>query len=384
MKVIQSGSTDLCRKDRRLLMRNWVVLSVAAFTLSGWCIEKKEVPLLPADAIFAAYMTDATKDAKVLKQFGSAVREQLKNVDIPQEAEMEQEKILKQGADPVEVYLGMKSESVKWTLFSMGNLPRPKEGEERVMPNFSGVLCGTFDKEKVIKTLTQRLAAGKDGVTLEASQLNGVPVWKIKSEDNDDFPGFEPCMAFSGKNLLIFASNEKTLQNLFNLYSGKAPSLAKGAPLGRVLEVDPNRVSRIMLVGIKDLIKSQLTKEDLESFISDTANRDLLQSLCDLTVDTRLVDIGGAIEVAMSMDCIDEKSAQKLQELAIAAKVNLSMFVNMLAEKNPDLKVISQWIEKIRVGVIGKRATVAFKMTPQEIQKLNLKKSQVAKAEKTR
>jgi glutamate racemase len=60
------------------------------------------------------------------------------------------------------------------------------------------------------------------------------------------------------------------------------------------------------------------------------------------------------------------------------------MFVNMLAEKNPDLKVISQWIEKIRVGVIGKRATVAFKMTPQEIQKLNLKKSQVAKAEKTR
>jgi hypothetical protein len=55
----------------------------------------------------------------------------------------------------------------------------------------------------------------------------------------------------------------------------------------------------------------------------------------------------------------------------------------MLAADNPNLKAINQWIEKIRVDdVIGKRATIAFKMTPQEIQKLNFKKSQVAKEEK--
>jgi hypothetical protein len=364
-------------------MRNWVVFSVAAFTLSGWCIEKKEVPLLPADAIFAAYITDATKDAKVLKQFGTAIHEHLKNVDIPDGAQEAEVKILKQEADPVEVYLGMKSESVKWALLSMGNLPRPKEGEKKVMPNFSIVLCGTFDKEKVIKTLTQSLAANKDGGTLEASQLNGVPVWKLQSKKNDVFDGDDFFMAFSGKNLIIFASNEKTLQNLFNLYSGKAPSLAKGAPLGRVLEVDPNRVFRIMLVGIKDLINSQLTKEELEKFTSFGVQGDLLNSLCDQTVDMRVVDIGSAIEVAISYDCADAKSAQKVKELLIATKVNLSMFANMLAADNPNLKAINQWIEKIRVDdVIGKRATIAFKMTPQEIQKLNFKKSQVAKEEK--
>lgn len=367
---------------KELYKKSWIVFIVASVVFLGGWFARKERPLLPAGAILAAHTTDATKDAPVLKQFERVVNEQLKH--IPDAARNgSSEAVAKLGDRPLESYLGIDRAAVAWSLLTMGKLTPPGSGQEMLFPDVTAVLCGTFDKAKVVATLTRKLQESHPDVTLDASQLNGVPVWTVKGVALDKIRGLRPCMSFYGSRLLFIASNEKALQGLLDLYGGRVPGLSKGSALGRVLDADPNVISRLMVVDIHEMVNAMTSEAERKQMVSDPKMSAVLQSLRELMIETRLADQGSAAELVMRVECADEGSAQTLNELWITAKTSLLFIVNMGLQQQPDLKVVPEWLSKIRVGVSGKETTLSLECTPQEIQDLDVKKLMAPKIKKS-
>ena len=97
-------------------------LAATAVLLGGWW-GKKEKPLLPANAFLAAYSTDATKDAPVMKEFGRVF--DAKSVILSElMKEFNPGSVGKIGADPLETYFAIDRHAIEWSLFAMGELTR--------------------------------------------------------------------------------------------------------------------------------------------------------------------------------------------------------------------------------------------------------------------
>ena len=356
------------------LSKNGMVLGLAASALlfGGWW-GKKEKPLLPASAFLAAYATDATKDVPVVKEFGRAFDAKLVVLSELMK-EVSPGSAGKIGSDLFEAYFAIDRHAIEWSLFTMGELTRSAQMKDTAAPEMTWVLCGPFNQEKTIATLTKRLQADYPDVRLEASNLKGTPVWTVRGQSINTVHGLNPCIAFSGKRLMLVASNEKALRNLLDLYAGKTSGLPKGASLSRVLEPHQNVISRLMLVNMGGLINKLTTESEREGMLKDPKIKAVVGSLRDLTIETRLVPSGDAAELVVRMDCADEGNAQTLNELCITAKTSASFLLNMSIQKRPELKSVSEWIAKISSRVDGKQTTLALKCSPQDIQKLDVKK----------
>jgi hypothetical protein len=349
-----------------------VGLAISAMLFGGWW-GKKEQPLLPANAFLAAYATDATKDVPVVKEFGRVF--DAKSVGLSEfMKELNPASSGKIDADPFETYLAIDRHAIEWSLFAMGELTRSAQMKDTVAPEMTWVLCGPFDQVKTIATLTKRLQADYPDVRLEASPLKGTPVWTVRGQSINTVHGLNPCIAFSGKRLMLVASNEKALRNLLDLYAGKTSGLPKGASLSRVLEPHQNVISRLMLVNMSGLINKLTTESEREGMLKDPKIKAVVGSLRDLTIETRLAPSGDAAELVMRMDCADEGNAQTLNELCITAKTSASFLLNLSSQQSPELKSVSEWIAKISSRVDGKQTTLALQCSPQDIQKLDVKK----------
>lgn len=354
--------------------KNTMVVGLAASALlfGGWW-GKKEQPLLPANAFLAAYATDATKDVPVVKEFGRVfdtksvlLSELMKEANPGSSGKID--------TDPFEAYFAIDRKSVEWSLFAMGNLSRSAQMQDTVFPDMTWALCGTFDREKTIAAFTRRIQADYPGMKLEASTLNGTPVWTVKGEALNKVQGLSPCIAFSGKRLMLVASNEKALRNLLDMYAGKVSSLPKEASLSRLLDPQQNMISRLMLVNVNGLINKLTTERERAGMLTDPKINAVVGSLRDLTIETRLVPGRDAAELVMRMDCADEVNAQTLNELCITAKTSAAFLLNMSLQQRPELKPVPEWLSRIRSRVEGKQTTLSLQCSPQDIQDLDVKK----------
>jgi hypothetical protein len=347
-------------------------LVASAMLFGGWW-GKKEQPLLPANAFLAAYATDATKDVPVVKEFGRVF--DAKSVVLSElMKELSPGSSGKIDADPFQTYFAIDHQAIEWSLFAMGELTRSAQMSDTVFPDMTWALCGPFNPEKTIATFTKRLQVDYPGAQLEASTLNGTPVWTVKGEAINKVHGLNPCIAFSGKRLMLVASNEKALRNLLDLYAGKVPGLPKDASLSRLLEPQQNMVSRLMLVNVNSLITKLTTERERVGVLTDPKVSAVVGSLRDWTIETRLVPGRDAAELVMRMDCADEGNAQTLNELCITAKTSASFLLSMTVQQRPELKAVLEWLSKISSRVEGKQTTLSLQCSPQDIQNLDMKK----------
>ncbi len=351
----------------RVLKNSMVVgLAASVLLLGGW-FGKREKPLLPANAVAAVYTTDTTKDVPVMKEF-----ERVFDAQWTLLAQRMQE--LKSGvaqqmpADLFETYLAIDRKEIEWSLVTMGALSRPAKMEEPTVPDMAWTLCGPFNKEKTVAALTQQIAAKNPGVKLEASTLNGTPIWTIKSDSFVAAQGLNPCMAFSGKRLLLIASNQRALKNLLDLYAGKVSGLSKDALLSRVLAPNPNLISRLMIVNINEALHALTTEAERAQKLADPRMNAVANSLRELTIETRLIPGREAAELVVNMACADEGNAQALNELCLTAKTSALFLLGMASQKKPELKAGAAWLSKINSRVDGKQTTLWVQCAPQDLK----------------
>jgi len=248
---------------------------------------------------------------------------------------------------------------IEWSLVTLGTLTRPEKGKEPTFPDATWTLCGTFDQGKIIEALTKRLMKNQPGMKLEASTRNGSPTWILKGDALNKVHGLTPCMAFSGKRLMLVASNEKGLQNLLDLYAGKGSGLPKEASLSRILDPDPNMIFRLMLVNLDDVIHTMTTEAERKDMVADPKVNAVINSLRGMTLEARVVPGQEAAECVLRVECADEANAQALSELGITAKTSASFLVNMALQKKPELKILAEWISKIAIRADGAQATLS-------------------------
>lgn len=346
---------------------------VASALLVGGCWGEKETPRLPANAFLAAYTTDATRDAPVMKAFERVFREkrgilsELMKALTPASLEQPAE-------DPFKTYLAIDRQQLDWSLATMGELTRPEAGKEPDFPDTTWTLCGSFNQERVIETLTQQIQKAPSGLKLEASTRRGMTVWMLKGAALDKVRGLTPCMAFSGKRLMLVGSNEKALENLLDVYAGEGAVLPENAPLSRVLEPDPHMILRVMLVNLDAVMNTVTTEAERKERMADPKVNAVVNSLREATVEMRLVPGQDAAEVAIRMECSDEANAQALSELCITAKTSAAFLVNMALQKNPALQIVPGWLSKIAIRSDGKQAMMSIRCSPEDIQNLDLEK----------
>lgn len=356
------------------LYRSCTLLGLVASTLllGGW-FWKKEKPLLPVNAILAAYATNATKDASVMKEFGRVF-------DTKADMLTEVMQVLKLGAvekvsgDPFKTYLAIDRQEIEWSLVTLGGLVRPEAMKDFAFPDLTWTLCGVLNKEKTIAALTQHLQSAPAGIKLEASTLNGTPIWTLKGEAMNNVQGLNPCLAFSGKRLMLVASNEKALRVLLDLYAGKAAGLPKESPLWRVLTPSPDLISRLMIANLNDVMNRLTTEAERTDMLTDPKITAVVHSLRDLTIETRLVPSRDAVELVARVGCADAGNAQTLNELCMTAKMSASFMLAMSMKKRPELKGVQEWLSKVNSRAEGKEMTLSLYCSPQDIQNMDFKK----------
>lgn len=356
------------------LGRNGTVfgLAVSMLIFGGW-FGKKESPLLPVNSILAAYTTNGTKEAPVMKEFGRvfdtkwAVLSELLKESKPGVLE-------KIADDPFKTYLAIDRQEIEWSLLTMGELTHPATAKDAFLPDTTWTLCGPFNKEKTITALTQHIQSNYPGMRLEASSLDGRPIWTLRGEAISKVRGLNPCLSFSGKRLMLVASNEKALRRLLDLYAGKGPGLSKESPLWRVLETSPVLISRLMIVNLSDVMKKLTTEAERAEMLTDPKMNAVVNSVRDLTAETRLVPSRDAAELIVRVGCADAGNAQTLNELCITAKVSASFMLTMAMQKRPELKGVQEWLSKVNSRTEGKETTLSLRCLPQDIQNVDVKK----------
>ncbi|MEI6647774.1 MAG: hypothetical protein WCP12_17185 [bacterium] len=353
--------------------RNGVVIGlVACVLIFVGCWRETERPLLPSNAFVVAYTTDATKDVPVMREFGRVF-------NAKQDVLSEFMKQLKPGSvekiadDPFKTYLAIDRQKIEWSLVALGEIVRPAPSQDLTFPDLTWVLCGSFSKEKILAALTEYVQSKHSEVKLEASSLCGTPVWTLKGEAISKVRGLNPCLAFSGKRLMLVASNEKALKSLLDLYAGKEVGLPKETSLWRVLKSQPNLISRLMIVNINDVMNKLTTEAERKEMLRDPKMNAVVSSLRDLTIETRLVPSRDAAELVVRIECADEANAQTLCELCITAKTSASFLLNMAISKKPELKVVSEWLSKVTICAESKQTTLALRCSPQDIQNVDVK-----------
>ena len=186
--------------------------------------------------------------------------------------------------------------------------------------------------------------------------------------------GLNPCLSFSGKRLMLVASNEKALRRLLDLYAGKGPGLSKESPLWRVLETSPVLISRLMIVNLSDVMKKLTTEAERAEMLTDPKMNAVVNSVRDLTAETRLVPSRDAAELIVRVGCADAGNAQTLNELCITAKVSSSFMLTMAMQKRLELKGVQEWLSKVNSRTEGKETTLSLRCLPQDIQNVDVKK----------
>ena len=354
---------------------------VACMWISGGCWREKARPLLPSNAFVVAYTTDATKDLPVMKEFGRVF-------SAKQDLLSELMKQLKPGSvekianDPFKTYLAIDRQKIEWSLVTLGEITRPVTTKEAIFPDMTWALCGSFNKEKIVATVSQYIQSEHPDLKLEASILKGTPVWTLKGEALNKTRGLNPCLAFSGQRLMLVASNEKALKSLLDLYAGKDAGLPKASSLWRVLKSQPNLISRCMVVNINDVMNKLTTEAERKAMLTDPKMNAVVNSLRDLTIETRLVPSRDAAELVIRMECADEANAQTLSELCITAKTSASFLLNMAISQKPELKVVSEWLSKVLICAESKQMTLSLRCSPQDIQNVDVKKLMERKGSK--
>lgn len=354
--------------------KNSMVVGVAAsaLLLGGW-FGNKEKPLLPAYAVAAVYTTDTTKDVPVMKEFERVFDAQW-TLLAERMQELQSGLAQQMPEDLFETYLAVDRKEIEWSLVTMGALSRPQKMEDATVPDMSWTLCGAFNKEKTVAALTQQIAAKHPGFELVASTLNGTPMWTLKSASLLKEQGLNPCMAFSGKRLLLIASNQKALKNLLDLYAGKVSGLPKDASLSRVLAPNPNLISRLMVVNINEAIHALTTEAERAKKLEDPRMNAVVNSLRELTMETRLVPGRDAAEVVVSMACADAANAQALNELCMTAKTSALFLLGMASQQKPELRAGAEWLSKINSRVDGRQTMLWLQCSPQDIRSLDVEK----------
>ena len=343
-----------------------VGLAASVLLLGGW-FGNKEKPLLPANAVAALYTTDTTKDVPVMKEFERVFDTQLSLLSERMQA-LKPGSGLKTSEDPFETYLAVDRKEIEWSLMTVGALAQPEKTGEPSVPDMSWTFCGAFNKEKTVAALTRQIAAKHPGFELAASTLNGTPMWTLKSASLVKVQGLTPCMAFSGKRLLLIASNQKTLKNLLDLYAGRVAGLPKDASLSRVLAPNPNLISRLMVVNIHEAIHALTTEAERAKKLADPRMNAVANSLRELTMETRLVPGRDAAEVVVSMACADEANAHALNELCLTAKTSALFLLGMASQQKPELKAGAAWVSKINSRVDGRQTTLWVQCAPQDLK----------------
>jgi hypothetical protein len=342
-----------------------VGLAASVLLLGGW-FGNKEKPLLPASAVAAVYTTDTTKNVPVMKAFERVLDEQWSLLSERMQASKPGSG-LKMPEDPFETYLAVDRKEIEWSLVTLGALARSVKMEDTPVPDMAWTFCGTFNKEKTLAALTQQLAAKHPGFELSASTLNGTPIWTLKSASFGTVQGLNPCMAFSGKRLLLIASNQKALGNLLDLYAGKVAGLSKDASLSRVLAPNPNLISRLMVVNINEALHTLTTEAERAQKLADPRMNAVANSLREMTIETRVIPGREAAEVVVSMACADEGNAQALNELCLTAKTSALFLLGMASQQKPELKAGAAWLSKINSRVDGKQTMLWVECSPQDL-----------------
>jgi hypothetical protein len=351
----------------RILKNSMVVgLAASVLLLGGW-FGKREKPLLPAYAVAAVYTTDTTKDMPVMKEFERVFDAQWSLLAERMQASKPGSG-LKMPEDPFETYLAVDRKEIEWSLVTLGGLVRPEKMEDTPVPDIAWTFCGSFNKEKTVAALNQQIQTKHPGVKLETSTLNGTPIWTLKSDSFVTVQGLNPCMAFSGKRLLLIASNQKALKNLLDLYAGKVSGLSKDASLSRVLAPNPNLISRLMVVNINDALHTLTTEAERAQKLADPRMNAVANSLRELTIETRLIPGRDAAEVVVNMACADEGNAQSLNELCLTAKTSALFLLGMASQQKPELKAGAAWLSKINSRVDGKQTTLWVQCSPQDLK----------------
>lgn len=356
------------------LCRNGTLFGLAASTLllGGW-FGKKEKPLLPASAILVAYTTNGAKDVPVMKEFGRVFDAKW---DVLSELmkELKLGSVVSAEADPFETYLAIDRQEIEWSLVTMGGLVRPASMKDAAFPDMTWTLCGLINKEKTLAALTQHLQSAHAGVKLEASTLNGTPIWTLRGEAINNARGLNLCLAFSGKRLMLVASNEKALRELVDLYAGKGERLPKKSPLWKVLDPSRDLISRLMLVNLDDMINKLTTEAERAETLRDPKINAVVNALRDVTIETRLVPSRDAVELVARIGCADEGNAQTLNELCMTAKISASFLLSMSMKKKPELRGVQEWLSRVTSRAEGKEMTLSVRCSPQDIQNMDLKK----------
>ena len=348
--------------------KNSMVIGVAAsvLLLGGW-LGKREKPLLPAHAVAALYTTDTTKDVPVMKEFERVFDSQLSILSERMQASKPGSS-LQMTEDPFKTYLAVDRQSLEWSLVTVGALARAEKIDETPVPDMAWTFCGSFDREKTVAALTRQIAAKHPGFELAAATLHGTPIWTLKSASFVTVKGLNPCMAFSGKRLLLIASNQKALKNLLDLYAGKVSGLSKDAALSRVLAPNPNLVSRLMIVNINEAVHALTTEAERAKKLADPRMNAVVNSLQEMTFETRLVPGRDAAELVVSMACADEANAQTLNELCMTAKTSALFFLGMASQQKPELRAGAEWLSKINSRVDGRQTTLSLQCSPQDLK----------------
>jgi|GEM_PF-6079282 len=347
--------------------RNGTLFGLAASTLllGGW-FGKKEKALVPANAILVAYTTNATKDVPVIKEFERAF-DTKRDVLSKFMKELKLDSVLKAEGDPFKTYLAIDRQEIEWSLVTLGGLVRPVAMKDATFPDLTWTLCGSFNKEKTLASLTQHLRAAHAGVKLEASTLNGTPIWTLRGEAISKVLGLNPCLAFSGKRLMLVASNEKALRGLVDLYAGKGASLPKESPLWRVLDPSRDLISRLMIVNLNDVMNTLTTEAERTETLRDPKINAVVNALRDVTIEMRLVPSRDAVELVARIGCADAGNAQTLNELCMTAKMSASFMLSMSMKKKPELKGVQEWLSKVNSRTDGKQMTLSLHCSPQDI-----------------
>ncbi len=343
-----------------------VGLAASVLLLGGW-FGNKEKPLLPASAVAAVYTTDTTEDVPVMKEFERVFDAQLGLLSERMQASKPGSG-LKMPEDPFETYLAIDRKEIEWSLVTLGALARSEKMEDTPVPDIAWTFCGSFNKEKTLAALTRQLAAKHPGFELAASTLSGTPIWTLKSASFVTVQGLNPCMAFSGKRLLLIASNQKALKNLMDLYAGKVSGLSKDASLSRVLAPNPNLVSRLMIVNINEALHALTTEAERAKKLADPRMNAVANSLRELTIETRLVPGRDAAELVVNMACADEANAQTLNELCMTAKTSALFLLGMASQQKPELRAGAAWLSKINSRVEGKQTLLWVQCSPQDLK----------------
>lgn len=274
-----------------------------------------------------------------------------------------------------EKILGFKDADCQWVLTTVGEVVVPTgTNTDFRCPDLTIAIQANLNPQATVAALSAYLAKGENAGKIVPDTLDGRPIWKLVHKDLALIGNLAPCLAFKGNRLMMIASNPKALRQLLDLYDGKVPPLPPTHPLHSVLQLKPPTVSRVMIPAIDQLLNKLLSAEDRKGLNENPQLALTVNTLRSLALETCFLPAGNEIQIVLQVGCASEKDAQAMSELLITLKTTGKMLTAGLVQEMPELSILSDWLERIRVTTAGASSTVTFSVKAEDLSHLNLEK----------